>query len=184
MALSSTTQFANRYGLDVRVFAIGANVANAAEALINIDFVNSCALEVTGERSWATGGQAKVNKIAFNNPLSGTFTMSTQILTDQLLNLMSGANVADANVASSDTVVFENDAFQAPAYYQISANTVWQDANGATYAETVVCHKATPQRAFNITYEGGDGDPSSMDIVFDLMEDANHKIVTLTKVDS
>ena len=62
------------------------------------------------------------------------------------------------------------------------AETVWHDADGLTYAETLTFHKACPKRAFNISYSG-DGDPTSVDVEFDLMQDAAGKVLTVVKAD-
>lgn len=178
--LEKTTQYANRYGLDVEIYAID-NPSMSGNPLMTIDFANISNIDISGDRVWATGGQDHANKIGFNNPLNGTFTLSTQILTTDLLMLMSGGTVDTSSSATE--VVFENTTNSMPKYYIIKAETVWQDADGATYAETMVFHKASPQRALNIEYQG-DGDPTSVDIVFDLLQDADHKILTITKAAS
>ena len=72
MAATNTTQFANRYGLDVKIYAFGAEVTEGDE-LMTIDFANVCDVDISGDRTWATGGQNHVNKIAFNDPIQGTF---------------------------------------------------------------------------------------------------------------
>lgn len=174
--LTTTTQFANRYGLNVNIYA--STDTTMSSALMTIDFANVSDIDISGERTWATGGQAHSNKIGFNDPIRGTFTLSTQILTSELLNLMAGGTAGSA----TNTVVFENTPNAMPKYYIISAETVWQDADGNTYDETLTFHKASPQRAFNITYNG-EGDPVSVDVVFDLLEDSNGKVLTITKAD-
>ena len=176
MAISTTTQFANRYGLNVSIYA--ATDTSMSSALMTIDFVNVSDIDISGDRTWATGGQAHVNKIGFNDHVQGTFTLSTQIMTMELLNMMAGGTVG----SGTTTVSFENTANSMPKYYIIKAETVWQDAAGATYDETITFHKACPQRALNISYNG-DGDPVSVDVVFDLLQDANGKVLTITKAD-
>ena len=176
MAISTTTQFVNRYGLNVSIYA--ATDTSMSSALMTIDFVNVSDIDISGDRTWATGGQAHVNKIGFNDPVQGTFTLSTQIMTMELLNMMAGGTVG----SGTTTVSFENTANSMPKYYIIKAETVWQDAAGATYDETITFHKACPQRALNISYNG-DGDPVSVDVVFDLLQDANGKVLTITKAD-
>lgn len=176
MAISNTTQFANRYGLNVKIYA--ESDTSMATPLMTLDFVNVSDVEVSGDRAWATGGQGHVNKIGFDNPIQGKFKMSTQILTAQLLALMAGKDIASATT----TVVFENTSNSAPKAYIIKAETVWQDASGTVYDETVTFHKALPKRALNISYNG-DGDPVSVDIEFDLMQDSNGKVLTISKAD-
>ena len=176
MAISTTTQFANRYGLNVNIYA--ATDTSMSSALTTIDFVNVSDIDISGDRTWATSGQAHVNKIGFNDPVQGTFKLSTQIMTMELLNMMAGGTVGSGTTG----VVFENTANSMPKYYIIKAETVWQDAAGATYDETITFHKACPKRALNISYNG-DGDPVSVDVEFDLLQDSNGKVLTITKAD-
>lgn len=177
MALTNVTQFANRYGLDIKIFALGEDPTEGTP-FMTIDFANVCDVDIGGDRTWATGGQAHSNKIAFNDPIEGTFTISTQIMTSQLLALMAGQDIE----STENEVVFRNFANATPKYYLIVATTVWQDAAGTTYAEDMTFHKACPRRALNISYSG-EGDPTSVDIEFDALEDAEGNILTIKKAD-
>lgn len=177
MPLTATTQTANRYGLDVKISAYGSA---STTPLMTIDFANVCDVDISGDRTWATGGQAHVNKIAFNDPVQGTFKISTQILTSQLLQLMAGHDISKE---TGNTIVFKNTANSTPVYYVIEATTVWQDATGVTYAETLTFHKACPKRALNISYSG-EGDPTSVDIEFDALQDDDGKVLTIVKADA
>lgn len=180
MAVTNTTQFANRYGLDIKIYELGKQAAEPAEdPIMTIGFANECALELSGERVWATGGQAHSNKIAFNDPIEGTFTISTQVMTSQVIALVAGA---DVKATPGLEVTFENTPNSNPKYYTVVCTTVWQDAAGVTYDETITLYKATPSRAFNITYSG-EGEPLSVDVQFDLLEDDSGKVVTITKAD-
>lgn len=174
--ISTTTQYANRYGLNLGIYALTDTAM--ASPLVTIDFANQCTYDLSGDRVWATGGQDHANKVAFNNPLNGTLTISTQLMTSELLNVIAGGTAGSA----TNTIEFKNSANTAPKYYIIKAETVWQDADGNTYSETIVAHKASPQRAYNISYSG-DGDPTSVDIVFDLLQDSAGKLLTVTKAD-
>ena len=176
MAIASTTQFANRCGLNITIYA--ATDISMSDALMTIDFANVSDIDISGDRTWATGGQGHVNKIGFNDPVRGTFKLSTQLMTMELLNLMAGGTAG----SGTTTVVFENKANDVPKYYIIKAETVWQDAAGLTYDETMTFHKACPKRALNISYNG-DGDPTSVDVEFDLLQDENGKVLTITKAD-
>jgi len=179
--MTSATQFANRYGLNITVYAY-TDGTTGDTPLTTIDFANVSDISLSGERTWATGGQDHANKIGFNDPIQGTFKLSTQIMTMELLNIMAGGEAGD-NVTS---VTFENTANTAPKYYTIKAETVWQDATGVTYSETLTFHKACPKRAFNISYSG-EGDPTSVDVEFDLLQvetGVNQgKVLTVTKAD-
>mgnify|MGYP003310335098 CR=1 FL=1 len=176
MAIASTTQFANRYGLNISIYA--STDTSMSTALMTIDFANVSDIDISGDRTWATGGQGHVNKIGFNDPVQGTFKLSTQLMTMELLNLMAGGTAG----SGTTTVVFKNEANEVPKYYIIKAETVWQGADGATYDETMTFHKACPKRALNISYNG-DGDPTSVDVEFDLLQDDNGKVLTIAKAD-
>ena len=168
---TTTTKFANRYGLDIKVLSY-----DNSQELMTIDFANSCALDVSGERVWATGGQAHANMIGFNNPVQGTLTVSTQVMTKELLALIAGYDEFD----SVDTIEIVNNALTAPKFFKLEATTVWQDTSGNIHNETLSFHKVTPQKAYNITY-AGEGDPTSVDVVFDVLQDDNGKVLTVSK---
>ena len=174
MAITNTTQFANRYGLNVEIYDHADT--EMATPLMTIDFANVSDVDISGDRTWATGGQDHSNKIGFNDPLKGTFKLSTQIMTMELLTLMAGGEITSAG----SSVTFENTANVTPKYYIIKAETVWQDAEGQTYSETLIFHKACPKRAFNISYKG-EGDPTSVDVEFDLMQNTEGKVLTVNK---
>ena len=177
MAFTKETQLANRYGLDVEIFA--STDTEMATALMKIDFANVSDIQLSGNRTWATGGQNHANRIGFNDPIEGTFKLSTQIMTVELLSLMAGSDIATGTSA----VVFKNTSNATPKYYTIKAKTVWQDKNGVTYAEELTFHKACPRRAFNISYSG-EGTPTSVDVEFDLMEDGNGDVLTVKRTDT
>ena len=174
MAITNTTQFANRYGLNIEIYA--HTDAAMATPLMEIDFANVSDVDLSGDRTWATGGQDHSNKIGFNDPIQGTLKLSTQIMTMELLTLMAGGDISTA----ATTVTFANTANTTPKYYIIKAETVWQDADGQTYSETLTFHKACPKRAFNISYNG-EGDPTSVDVEFDLLQNADGDVLTVTK---
>jgi len=165
--------FANRCGLNVSLFEYSKGTDAAG---VVVDFANECSLDIASDITWATGGQYASKLVGFNNPVEGTFRISTQLMTKQLLALISGADVS----GSVDTIVFKNVAAEATIYYVIEADTVWKNPEGTTETEHIVIHKALPKRAYNITYNGA-GDPVSVDIEFELMEDDNHEVVTITK---
>lgn len=163
MALTAATQYANRKGLDFKIYAYPKT--NGASALLTIDYVNEVSLDLSSGTVWATGGQSHANKIPFNDPMEGTFTVSTQIMTPELMALISGQDMATWTLGE---ITFNNDV-DTP-FYVIEGTTTWKDKSGTYYTESVVCHKAAPEKAVNITYTG-EGDPNSMDVVFNLAED-------------
>lgn len=174
MPLTDAMQFANRYGLNVNIFKYPK--AETGATAIEVPFANECSLDLSGDITWATGGQTAAKLIGFHNPIEGTFKISTQIMTDALLALISGA---DATAAATE-ITFKNDPDAETIYYVIEADTVWKDKAGATKTENITVHKALPKRAYNITYNGS-GDPVSVDIEFELLEDADGKVVTINK---
>lgn len=179
MALTDAMQFANRCGLDVKIYKYPKSTGTTTTA-IEVPFANECSLDINGDITWATGGQNATKLIGFHNPLEGTFKMSTQIMSKELIALAAGADATNA----TDTIEFKNDPEATTVYYVIEADTVWKDKAGTTKEEHIVIHKALPKKAYNITYNGS-GDPVSVDIEFELLgdvqTDGTEKVVTITK---
>ena len=177
MALTDAMQFANRCGLNVNIYKYPKGASASA---VEVPFANECALDLSGDITWATGGQVASKLIGFQNPIEGTFKISTQIMTDALLALISGV---DATQTATE-IVFKNDMDANTIYYVIEADTVWKDKSGTTKEEHIVVHKALPKKAYNITYNGS-GDPVSVDVEFELLgdiqDDGTEKVVTITK---
>lgn len=174
----ASTNFANRYGLNVKLYKHPK--ADSASAVTTIDFANECTLELSSDIVWATGGQNAANRIGFRNPIEGTFTISTQIMTDDLKRLLTGADLS----AEGTEITFKNDGMDdETVYYVIEGDTVWKGEGGDTKAEHIVCHKALPRRAYNVTYNGS-SDPTSVSIEFELLADTEtgtkDKVVTIT----
>lgn len=172
MAFDATTQYANRYGLLLKLYKYGETVS--ADSLVaEIDFANEVSVDLSGETVWATGGQSHANQVSFDDPLEGTLTISTQMLSTQLLHVIAGSATLTGN-----SVTFNNS--NTNQFYIIKGFTVWKDKDGKVYSEAITAHKASPQRAYNCTYTGT-GDPSSMDIVFNLTEDDSGDVFTTAK---
>lgn len=176
MAIAKTTQTANRFGVDLKVWPVGTTTFDG-EPLLTIDYVNEVSVELSGDTVWATGGQSHANKVPFTDPIEGTLTLSTQILTSELIALCAGE---DMTTFSGNAITFNN--HKTNTYYTITGSTVWKDKDGVTYSEEIVCYKAAPNRSYNVTYTG-DGDPSSMDIVFNLTEDDDGNVYKATRAD-
>lgn len=173
MALTKTTQYANRFGVDWTVYAYPK--AQNATALMTIDYINEVAVDFSSNTVWATGGIYHSNQIPFADPIEGTVTLSTQIMTTELLALMAGK---DMSSFSGDSVTFSNS--DSPRFYVLEGTTNWKDKDGTIYAENVTCYKVSPDKAYNVTYTG-EGDPNSMDITFNLLEDDDHNVYTSAK---
>ena len=174
--MDKTTQMANRFGLNTKIYEY-KGYSSEATPVMNIEFANVSEISISGDSVWATGGQSRGNIVGFNNPMTGTFKLSSQIMTAELLALMAGKTLEEG----STTVVFENTAAATmPKYFVITSETVWHDKEGVTYAENLTFHKAIAKRALNITYDGS-GDPVSCDIEFELAQDDEGKILTIDK---
>lgn len=171
---NSTTLMANRYGLNFKLY--DSADTSLTTSLLDIDFINVSSLELASDRVWATGEQDHSNQIGFNNPIVGTLTLSTQIMTQALLHVIAGGMAGQG----TNTVVFKRLAEQAVRTYIITADTLWQDRTGTAYSESITIWKASPRIAYNIAYTG-DGEPANMDIVFDIIQDTNEKVVTIGK---
>ena len=166
------TKMANRLGLDLKFYAYTNGTAGSA-AVATIDFANEVSLDLSSDMVWATGGQEHANLIGFNNPVEGTLTISTQIVTMTVLALAAGADLT-----TDTSVTFKNDTSSVkPKYYTIVGETVWVDESGVSHNETITVHKACVKPGYNSTYTG-DGDPQSIDIEFELGTDENGKVVT------
>lgn len=175
MPIPSTIDWlANRYGLNFKLYAY--TDTEMQTLLMEIPFVNISSIELAGDRTWATGGRAHANKVGFNDPIQGTITMSTQIFTTQLLHLLVGNNLA----STVETVDFVNSKNRVPKYYIMNGETAWQDPDGKIYDETLTLFKISPRTAYNISYSG-EGDPTSMDIVFDLFENDNKQVLKVER---
>ncbi len=175
MAYTQASKTANRLGLNVSLYALSDTTMQTP--LLTIDFANVSTVDLSGGTVWATGGQKHGNKIAFSDPFTGTITISTQIMTTELLNVIAGGT---AGASSLTSIEFKNTSTAAPSYYILKAETVWQLDDGTIANETITCHKVTPERAYNIQYSG-EGDPTSVDVTFDMLEDSTGKVMTVLR---
>lgn len=166
MALAKTTQVANRCGVDLKIYKYKADgtIEEEGTPLLTIDFCNEVSWEITSDSVCATGGQTHANKIGFVNPVEGTMTISTQIITPQIMRLAAGNDISTEETAA----VYKNDAaVLSPTYYIITGDTLWQDKDGVVYHEEIKAYKAFVVPGGSGTYTG-EGDPQSIDIEFQL----------------
>ena len=181
MSATNTTNFANRLGMDWLIFAPqNPNSGNPrdwteselteANALIKINYVNVSNFSVSGDKVWATGGRKHRNKIAFNNPMTGTLTLTSQLMTKELLHLAAGDDIAASGVVSKDKVSFGTGNPNAKTVgYIMKGVTVWKDKNDNEHLELVTVYNATPTVSFGREYNG-EGDPQSCEVAFELNE--------------
>lgn len=168
--MSTSIKMANRYGLNLKL----TNIADENDTMV-IDFANEVSLEISGEITWATGGQGHVKMIGFKDPLEGTLKVSTQVTDNGIMNLVSGQKLADESGVASF-----NGKMKKFRYYKIDGDTVWQDEDGNIYTEHVIAYKALVKPNYNITYNGS-GDPVSIDIEFQLAEDKEQNFVDIKR---
>lgn len=168
--LQKDTQIANRYGLNIRVCD-----ANDIDVVYQtIDFANIGSIDIKGDSVFAYGGALHEKKVGFYDKLVGEFTLSTQILTNNLMILMTGGA---ALWDGKKPIVFKNRHLDGVRMFAIIGETVWQDATGNVYSEQLIIHRAKPRIAYNRSYELN-SDVASVDIVFDIMQDVSGKVLT------
>lgn len=171
MSLESTTKMANRFGLNMTLTNIADSTDTAA-----IDFANEVSIEVTGELTWATGGQKHVKMIGFKNPREGTLKISTQVTNMQILHLIAGGALTD----STNKISFNDDLGAPVKYYKIEGETVWQGEDGTVYNEAITAYKCLVKPNYSITYNGS-GDPVSIDVEFELATNADGKFLDIER---
>jgi len=164
--LKNTTKMANRSGLNLKFYPFETYVEGQDnEPVVLLDFANACNLELPSDMVWATGGIGKSRKVGFNNPFEGTLTISTQIITPQIRAIQSGQ---DPSCETTKVFTFTNNQNSRNRYYVIEADTVWKDTEGNIIAEHITVYKAMVNKNLTANYEGGDVDPQSLDIIFEL----------------
>lgn len=171
MAIAKNTQIANRYGMDLTFHDLSAT---ATTDDVTIDFANNISIDITGDAVYATGGQGHARIIGFNNPIEGSMVISTQIITPDLMKL----------ITADDTSTVGEATFKSRAdnkYYKITGTTSWKDADGKTYTETMTVYKCFVRPNYSAAYTG-DGDPHSIDINIELLEDDTNGMIKFVEV--
>lgn len=169
--MENTIKMANRYGLNLKL----TNIKDETDTAV-IDFANEVSLEISGEITWATGGQGHVKMIGFKDPKEGTLKISTQVTTMQVMQLLAGGKLTD----KGNKVSFKDDGKIAFKYYKIEGDTVWKDEEGVVYNEKVTVYKALVKPNYSVTYNGS-GDPTSIDIEFELAVDKEGNFVDIER---
>lgn len=169
-SLSPKVQIANRCGLNIQI----CDADNLNTVYQRIDFANISSIKLDGDTVFATGGAAHSNKVGFYNKLVGEFTLSTQILTQDLMCLMSGKS---ASWDGKSPIVFKNRLFDKSHVYAIVGDTVWKDKTGNVYEEKITFHRVKPRIAYKRSFVG-EGEVASVDIVFDLLQNNYGQIIT------
>lgn len=169
--MENTIKMANRYGLNLKL----TNIKDEADTAV-IDFANEVSLEISGEITWATGGQSHVKMIGFKDPKEGTLKISAQVTTMQILNLLSGGKLTD----TSGKVSFKDDGKIAFKYYKIEGDTIWKDEEGTVYNEKITAYKCLAKPNYSVTYNGS-GDPTSIDVEFELAVDQDGNFLDIER---
>lgn len=176
--MEANKKLANRYGLNLKLYAYGAETST--DPIYEIPFANEITIELSSDVTWATGYQDHRRAVGFNNPIEGTMTLSTQLVTMELLNIISGGN----GTVEGGKVVFANKAGACMnQYFKIVGDTVWVDEEGKSYTETVTLCKACAKRNYNVTYTG-DGEPTSLDVEFELTADDAGTVMEIEKAEA
>lgn len=175
MALEKTTQLANRCGIDL----VFHNVADGTTTTndIKVNYVNEVSFEITGDAVYATGGKNHKRIITFNNPIEGTMTISTQIMTPELMTIIA-ASAEDS--AAVGTVTFKSR--EKVPVYKITGSTLWKDADGKVYTEELTVYKASVRNNYSASYTG-DGDPHSVEITIDMLEDETDGMIKIVQAE-
>lgn len=181
MALGNTTKLANRSGLSLKFYKYNKDAAAdgfKGDLATTIDFANKCSLEIGGETVWAASGSKK-KFIGFNNPLEGTFKISTQVSTMELLALVTGEDPAQA---LRKKITFSDNKNSNINFYVVEGETVYKDEDGITYLEDITLYKASIDRKYSVEY-GDDGDPQSIDVTLNLIANGNNDVATVERDD-
>lgn len=131
MALTNTTQYANRMGSDLKFFKFGTADLDTATPVVTVDFANEVSVDISGGNTWATGGKKHANKIAFSDPMEGTITISTQLMTTAMLALIAGKDISA--VSGSEVTFNNNDETQ---FWIITGDTIWKDIDSNLLTES------------------------------------------------
>lgn len=168
--LQKDTQLSSRYGLNLRLCA-----ANDLDKIYQrIEFANISSASLDADAVFATGGAIHKRKIAFFDGIVGELTLTTQILTQDLLCLMSASG---ASWDGHSPIVFRSRGGEREDAYAMIGETVWKDKNGCVYGEQLIFHRIRPRVAYKRTYSG-DGDVADVKIVFDILLDESNRAMT------
>lgn len=163
---------ANRYGLDIRIF----DEDSIGNKFQKIDFGKFSNVNFEEKMIYARGGSNKEKLIGFYGDFIGEFTLSTQILDNDLISLMSGNAGGTINWDSASPIVFKPHLLEKSHYFVLSAKTVWQDDSGNVYEEFLIFHKVKPRVAYASKYSGDD--TAFAEVVFDVIQDTSGVVLT------
>ena len=93
---------ANRKGLNTRLYKYADG-----SLFMNIPYANITAIDGSADRTYATGGQSQADMVGFDDPFSGTFKITTQIVPIELIALAatsSGSVTSGADMAVREEI--------------------------------------------------------------------------------
>lgn len=103
-------------------------------------------------------------------------TISTQVITPALMKLVAGDTTTTVGTETFKSVT------NVP-YYKITGTTAWKGEDGVTYTETITAYKAIIRPTYSGSYSG-DGDPRSIDINIELMEDDTNGMISFVQAEA
>jgi hypothetical protein len=111
------------------------------------------------------------------NKVAGTFETGTFTFAEKADNDGEYECFYQTSVAESQTVTFKSNVF--PKSFIWDGETLWKDDDGNVKTEIFHAYNCSPQQNFTMNYSNS-GDPSSLEITFDLLSDKNHNIFDKT----
>ncbi len=169
MTKLNNANIGNRYGLNILIY----DQSDWNTPLVRIPYANMSELELTRDTVWATEGQKRGKTVGFYGNYAGTFKLSTQIQTMELLGILMDKAITSQH---GNIILFGTRPYRAPRFYTIVAETVWKGTDGGVYGEKLTLFKLCAKRALNLTYSG-DGEPLSMDVEFDILDDDYGRVI-------
>lgn len=126
-------------------------------------------------------------------PLDGTYSFSGSDETHKTIVFTAAADSSDSIATTDEIVVYYSETIEDVVKLNLTSTTfpkavkiygeTWdKDENDNIIAEHMVAYKAVPQPAFTISNQNT-GDPGTITITYDLLEDSNKDIFDLIFVD-
>lgn len=144
----------------------------------------SLTLSLTGDTSATIiTGSVGVWK-ADGTPIEGTFADATKKFTatettDIAANTEYEISFLAKRTTGVQTISIDNS--KLPKDYFITMSTVEKDTQGTLVPYQMTAYKATPQRNFEVSFSS-EGDPASVTLTFDLLEDDDEKVFDMTEI--
>lgn len=212
MALTAATQYANRYGLNLKFYDFVEASPHSATATYEKDdcvlyngvlYKANAAISTAGafdEDDWTEVTEAL--SVDFANQVSVDISGDKVWATGNRAHAnrvpfddpMEGTLVINTQMMTTQllavimntTVVNNGVVFNnnsTSKFYIVTGETVWKDKDGNTYNENIVCYKASPRKAYAANYIGT-GDPTELEVTFDLTENKSGDVYSSVKLET